>query len=146
MPNAMRFRAFAALLLGVVLAAGCGDIGFTSNPTHQVVITGGGNTLVSVTPAGEVLGTLTVGAGAQRTITVSVLDRAGNPVTLGANDQIRVTVVNTVVATFTATGTGANAVLGTLRGGQSGTTSLNVQLLRGGTSEYNSPNVPITVG
>ena len=142
----MRFRAFALLLCAAVLAAGCGDIGLTSNPTHQVLITGDGNTLASVTPAGEVLGTLTVGAGAQRTITISVLDRAGFPVTLGANDQIRVTVTNTVVATFTATGSGANAVIGTLRGGQSGGTSLTVQVLRAGTSEYDSPSVPITVG
>jgi hypothetical protein len=146
MPNPTRIRAFALLLCAAVLAAGCGDIGLTSNPTHQVVITGGGNTLVSVTPAGEVFGTLTVGAGAQRTITVSVLDRAGVPVTVGANDQIRVTVVSTPIATFTATATGANAVIGTLRGVGAGSTSLNVQLLRAGTSEYNSPNVPIIVG
>jgi len=146
MPIPTRFRAFALLLCAAVLAAGCGDIGLTGNPTHQVVITGGGTTLVSVTPAGEVLGTLAVGAGTQRTITISVLDRAGFPVTLGANDQIRVTVVSTPVATFTASATAANAVVGTLRGVSAGQTSLTVQLLRAGTSEYDSPNVPVIVG
>jgi hypothetical protein len=140
-----RFRAFAALLAAALLAAGCEDLGLSSSPTHQVVITGGGATLVSVTPAGSVQGTLTVGAGAQRAIAISVLDRAGTPVTLGAGDQIRVTVVSTPVATFTATGTSAGTVAGTLRGVSVGQTSLSVQLLRGGSAEYNSPNIPIIV-
>ncbi len=145
MLNPKRFRASAAVLLAALLAAGCEDIGLSGNPTHQVVITGGGATLVSVTPAGGVQGTLTVGVGAQRAIAISVLDRAGTPVTLGPGDQIRVTVVSTPVATFTATGTGGGTVAGTLRGVSTGSTSLSVQLLRGGTAEYNSPNIPVTV-
>jgi hypothetical protein len=146
MLNPTRFRAFAALLLAALLAAGCEDIGLTGNPSHQVVIAGGGTVVVTVSPGGAVNGTLTVASGAQRTIAISLLDRSGDPITLGANDQIRVTVVSTPIATFTASGSGGNTVTGTLRGVSAGTTSLNVQLLRGGTSEYNSPNIPVIVG
>jgi hypothetical protein len=141
-----RFRAFAALLAAVLLTAGCEDIGFSSNPSHQVVIASAGTVVVTVSPAGAVNGTLTVASGAQRTIAISLLDRAGAPITLGAGDQIRVTVVSTPIATFTASGSGGNTVTGTLRGVSAGNTSLSVQLLRGGTAEYNSPNVPIIVG
>jgi hypothetical protein len=144
MLNPTRFRAFVLLLCAVVLA-GCEDIGLISNPSHQVVISSGELVVVTVNPARAVSGTLTVASGAQRTIAISILDRTGDPITLGANDQIRVTVTNTVVATFTPTSTGASAVVGTLRGGQPGGTSLTVQLLRAGTSEYDSPNIPVTV-
>lgn len=147
MLNAKRFRAFAALLCAVVLAAGCEDLSFSGgNSTHQVAIVSGGLVVATASPAGVVTGTLAIAPGAQRTITISVLDRGGDPITLGANDQIRVIVLNTTVATFTATAAGANSVTGTLRGVTTGnTTSLTVQLLRAGTAEYNSPNIPITV-
>lgn len=146
MLNAKRFRAFAALLCAVVLAAGCEDLSFSGgNSTHQVAIVSGGLVVATASPAGVVNGTLTVASGAQRTITISVLDRGGAPIALGANDQIRVTVLITPVATFTATATGANSVTGTLRGVSTGNTSLTVQLLRAGTAEYNSPNIPINV-
>jgi len=57
----------------------------------------------------------------------------------------RVTVTNTVVATFQATAQAGGSVTGTLRGVSPRSTSLRVQLLRGGTSEYDSPSIPITV-
>lgn len=140
-----RIRAFA-VLAAAVLAAGCEDLtGRLGGSDHQVVITGSGLVLAAAPVTGVVTGSVNVSAGAQRTIVVTVLDRGSTPVTLGANDQIRVIVLNTTVATFTATAQGSGAVTGTLRGISRGTTSLRVQLLRNGTSEYDSPSIPIDV-
>jgi hypothetical protein len=141
-----RIRAFL-VLVAAMFAAGCEDLtGRLGGADYQVVVTGGGLVLAAAPVTGVVSGSISVGANAQRTITVSVLDRGNAPVVLGANDQIRVIIVSTPIATFQATGTANGAVIGTLRGVSTGSTSMRVQLLRGGTAEYESPSIPITVG
>ncbi|HEX8696037.1 MAG TPA: hypothetical protein VF746_26715 [Longimicrobium sp.] len=131
-----------------MLFAGCEDLGIsTGTGEFQVVVTGAtGGTLATVSTGGLVSGSLTVPAGGSRQITVTVLDRGGGPVTIGAGDRVRVIVTNTVVASFTVTGEAGSAVTGVLHGGSSGSTSLSVQLLRGGVAEFNSASIPITVG
>ena len=140
-----RTRAFL-VVAAAVLAAGCEDLtGRLGGSDHQVVVTGSGLVLAAAPVTGVVTGSVNVSAGAQRTIVVTVLDRGNTPVTLGANDQIRVIILDTTIASFQATGQASGAVTGTLRGLRSGGTRMQVQLLRNGTSEYDSPSIPIDV-
>lgn len=146
MLHTKRIRAFLVLAVAM-FAAGCEDLtGRVGGADYQVVVTGGGLVLATAPVTGVVSGSIPVGVNAQRTIIVTVLDRGNAPVTLGANDQIRVVMTNTVVASFQAGAQANGAVAGTLRGGQQGSTSMRVQLLRGGSSEYDSPSIPVTVG
>jgi hypothetical protein len=148
MMKALRSR---AALLTVAAAAtlftGCEDLGISTGAGEfQVVVTGAtGGTLATVSTGGLVSGSLTVPAGGSRQITVTVLDRGGSPVTLGAGDRVRVIILNTVVAGFTVTGEAGSSVSGVLAG-SSGNTSLSVQLLRGGVAVFNSALIPINVG
>lgn len=146
MLHAKRIRALFVLAAAAIFTAGCEDLtGRVGGGDHQVVVSGGGQVLAAAPVTGVVTGSVSVAAGSQRTITVAVLDRGNAPVVLGANDQIRVTILDTTIATFQATGQSAGAVIGILRGMVREDTSLRVQLLRSGSLVYESPSIPIIV-
>lgn len=147
--KALRNRfSLLAVAGAAALSAGCEDLGLsTGTGEFQVVVTGAaGSTLATVSTLGLVSGSLTVPAGGSRQITVTVLDRGGSPVALGAGDRVRIIIPSTVIADFTVTGEAGSSVSGVLVGRSSGNTSLSVQLLRGGVAEFNSASIPITVG
>jgi hypothetical protein len=149
MLKALRSRAAPlAVAAAATLFSGCEDLGIsTGTGEFQVVVTGAtGGTLATVSTGGLVSGSLTVPTGGSRQITVTVLDRGGSPVTMGAGDRVRIIITNTVVADFTVTGEAGSSISGVLVGRSTGSTGMSVQLLRGGVAEFNSEDIPITVG
>jgi hypothetical protein len=134
-----------APLLALVLAAGCADLGveLTGDDVTGLIITdGSGATLVTVSSASSVSGSLSIARNAQRPLAIVLRSANGGVVTPGVGQSIRVTITNTQVATWTDAGAGA----GTLRGGSSaGTTSMRVDVIDSGSVEYTSPSITINV-
>lgn len=131
-------------VLALVLAAGCADLGLDSGAGDVDGLTiqdAGGNTLVTVGASGTVSGTLTVPRNGTRSLRISLTGPAG-VVTPGLGESIRVTVTNSQVASWAETG----GSTGTLRGGGSaGQTSMRVDLISAGTTEYTSPAITVQV-
>ncbi|HVH11896.1 MAG TPA: hypothetical protein VM759_02535 [Longimicrobium sp.] len=126
----------------LVLAAGCSDLGVETGAgsvTGLTIQDSGGNTLVTV--GSGVTGSLTVPRNGTRSLRIT-LTGPGGVVTPGIAESIRVSVTNSVVASWTETGEGT----GTLRGGASaGQTSLRVDLISAGSADYTSPAIPVQV-
>ena len=134
-----------APLLALALAGACADLtgdgagDLVAGLTIQDASTGG--TLVEVSSANSVSGSLSVGRNAQRSMAVVLRTAGGAPVVPGISESIRITITNPNVASWVDVGGGT----GTLRGHTSGTTSMRVDLIEAGTVEYTSPSITITV-
>lgn len=138
------FKRFHLLpVAALVLAAGCSDLGVDTGAgavTGLTIEDSGGNPLVTV-GSGGVTGSLTLPRNSTRSLRI-ILSGPGGVVTPGIAESIRVTVTNSVVASWTETGEGT----GTLRGGASaGQTSLRVDLISAGSADYTSPTITVQV-
>jgi hypothetical protein len=141
--NGMTMRRRLALLVPLLFAAtACSDItgGGGEVVAGLVIEDAGGTPLVTVGATG-VTGTLTVNQGAERDLEVVLLSAAGVPVGLALSQSVRVTVVNSQVATWQ----GAGGTSGTLVGRSRGSTTLRVDILSGGSIDYGSPSIPVRV-
>lgn len=141
-----------AALLGIALLmvplAACGGSDDATAPEQPAAITGlvvndGTGATASVLD-GEVIGELVVADGETTgTLTVQFVNEFGNNHTPAADETMTFSVGNTVLAEFTSTGTGTFS--GTLRGLQAGSTTISFQLVRAGSSVFNSLPIPIRV-
>jgi hypothetical protein len=129
----------AWLLVPFAAVAACTDLTGTGGDAVAglSIQDSGGNDLVTVSSAGSVSGALTVNQGSQRDLDIVLRASNGSAVVPGALQTVRVTVVNSGVASWS----GGEA--GTLRGNQRGSTTLRVDLLSGGTATYTSPSIPV---
>ena len=143
-------RAVAAAALCIV-AAGCSDVagGGTTHQRgqYQVLISDEATGLVyaQVFADGSVQGGISLAAGAQRHLVLRLLTATNTAVGLGPGDEVRVNVTNSVVAGFHLDSQQANVLHGTLTGGQAGSTTLRLQYIQAGFTEYESPAVTVTV-
>jgi hypothetical protein len=141
----------AVAVAAVSLAAACSDAtggGTTHQPgRYAVLITDEttGQAYAQVFADGTVQGSITVAAGAQRHLVFTLLTDTNDPAPVGFGDEIRINVTNTVVGGFQVGSHNANVVHGTLTGGQQGQTTLRVQYIQAGFTEYTSPAVTINV-
>lgn len=138
-----RFRVLP--LLALVLAAGCGDLGLDTGAgqvTGLTVEDAAGNTLVTVSSAGTVSGTLTVPRNGQRAVRIT-LQGAGGAITPGLAESIRVNLTNSTLVAWDETGATTGTLVGQNRG--AGSTSMRVDLISAGTAEYTSPAIPVQV-
>ena len=140
--NRMMMRRRLALLVPVLFAAtACSDItGGGVVVAGLVIEDASGIPLVTVGASG-VTGTLSVNQGAERDLEVVLLSATGAPLGLGLSQSVRVTVVNSQVATWQ----GAGGASGTLVGRSRGNTTLRVDVLSGGSIDYGSPSIPVRV-
>jgi hypothetical protein len=141
--NAMTRRILrrAALLLPLAALAACEDLisGLSGDVAGLSIQDATGTELVRVGSAGTVNGSLSVTQGGARDLDVVLRTASGSAVTPGVGQTVRVTVVNSAVASWT----GDDA--GTLRGLQRGSTSMRVDLLGAGAAVYTSPSIAIQV-
>ncbi|HEX8391048.1 MAG TPA: hypothetical protein VF665_01725 [Longimicrobium sp.] len=130
----------AALLVPVAALAACSDLtgGDGGTAAGLSIEDASGNQVVTVSAAG-VSGSLTVNQGSQRDYDIVLRAANGGVVVPTATETVRVTVVNSGVASWT----GNEA--GTLRGNQRGSTTMRVDLISAGTAVYTSPSIPIQV-
>ena len=142
----------AVAVAAVSLAAACSDATGGGGTTHQpgryaVLITdeSTGQAYAQVFADGTVQGSITVAAGAQRHLVFQLLTDTNDPAGVGFGDEIRINVTNTVVGAFQVDSHNANVVHGTLTGGQQGQTTLRLQYIQAGFTEYTSPAVTINV-
>ncbi len=142
----------AATLLGIALLvaplSACGGSDDATAPEQEPAITGlavnDGSGVTAAVKDGEVIGELVVPEGATTgTLTVQFVDEFGNNHTPTANEIMTFSVGNTALAEFTPTAAGAFS--GTLSGLQAGSTTISFQLLRAGSSVFNSPPIPVEV-
>jgi hypothetical protein len=133
-----------------VLAAACSDV--TGGSTHQranyqVLILDETTGLVyaQVFADGSVQGGISLPAGGQRHLVVRLLTDTNTDVGIGVGDQVRVNLTNTVVASFGVDTQQGSVIHGTLTGGSQGATTLRVQYIQAGFTEYESPAVNVTV-
>jgi hypothetical protein len=144
-PMKIRTRFRLVPLLALVLAAGCEDLGLNSGADQVDGLTiqdAGGNTLVTVGASGSVSGTLTVPRNGTRALRISLTGPAG-VVTPGIGESVRVTLTNSALVQWQESGTGAGTLVGRNAGG--GNTSMRVDLISAGTTEYTSPAIPVQV-
>lgn len=134
-----------------ILAAGCSDL-TTGGTTHQrgqyqVLISDEATGLVyaQVFADGSVQGGISLAAGAQRHLVLRLLTATNTAVGLGPGDEVRVNLTNSVVAAFHLDSQQANVLHGTLTGGQAGSTTLRLQYIQAGFTEYESSAVSVTV-
>lgn len=144
--NAPRLgRAALAVLLAATVAA-CDDDA-TGAEEHReaaglVVVDEATNAdLVTVNAARQVTGTLTVPAGGERAVEVYFVDEDGDRFQLDDGDEeLRWTVANTAIADFEAHDGHLDMV-----GKVAGNTTVLFRIWHGGHSDYDSPNIPVTV-
>lgn len=132
-------------LLALALAAGCSDLGLDSGAgavTGLTIEDASGNTLVTVSSAGTVSGTLTVPRNGQRAVRIS-LQGAGGSISPGLADNIRVTLTNSTLVAWDETGTTTGTLVGQSRG--AGSTRMVIDLISAGAVEYTSPGIPVQV-
>jgi hypothetical protein len=138
----MTMRRRLALLLPLFFAASaCSDITGGGEVVAGLVIEDAGGTPLVTAGATGVTGTLTVNQGAERDLEIVLLSATGTPLGLGLSRSVRVTVVNSQVATWQ----GAGGTSGTLVGRSRGNTTLRVDVLSGGSIDYGSPSIPVRV-
>ena len=141
----------AVAVAAVSLAAACSDVtggGHSHQPgRYAVLITDEttGQAYAQVYADGTVQGGISLAAGAQRHLVFRLLTDTNDPAPVGFGDEIRINVTNTVVGGFQVDSHNANVVHGTLTGGQQGQTTLRLQYIQAGLTEYTSPAVTITV-
>ena len=134
-----------APLLALALAAGCADL--TGN-TGGHLVTGltiqdasTAATLVTVSSANSVTGTLTLARNTQRPVAIVLRGAGGNVILPGIGETVRITITNPNVASWADVGGGT----GTIRGHTAGTTTMRVDVIQQGTVEYTSPDITIQV-
>ncbi|HEX6749474.1 MAG TPA: hypothetical protein VF092_19415 [Longimicrobium sp.] len=143
-------RTLAAVALCVVAAAGCEDLG-TGEPhqrgQYQVLITdeATGLAYAQVFADGSVQGGITLAAGTQKHLVLRLLTSTNTAVGIGPGDEIRINLTNTVVASFHVDSQQGGVIHGTLTGGSAGATTLRLQYIQAGFTEYESPAVNVTV-
>jgi hypothetical protein len=146
-----RFTRTLAAAAACLAAAGCSDVagggGTHQRGQYQVLISDEATGVVyaQVFADGSVQGAIPVPAGGQRHLVLRLLTATNTAVGVGPGDEVRVNVTNTVVASFHLDGQQANVLRGTLTGGQAGSTTLRVQYIQAGFTEYESPAVGVTV-
>ncbi|HEV3049990.1 MAG TPA: hypothetical protein VGX50_06765, partial [Longimicrobium sp.] len=110
-----------APLLALVLIAGCsdltGDLGGDLVTGLTIEDRDTGATLVTVTSSNNVSGSLNLARNAQRSLAIVLRGANGNVILPGISENVRITIINPNVASWTDTGGGA----GTLRGNTTGT-------------------------
>ena len=139
-----RFKTrWIALLVPLLFAAGaCSDlVDAGGGQVAGVSIEDqSGNQLVTVGSTG-VSGTLTVNQGAERDLEIVLRDANGGAVSLGLAQSVRVTVVNSQVASWEPAG----GTSGTLVGRTRGNTTLRVDVISAGSIDFGSPSIPVRV-
>lgn len=141
----------AVAVAAVSLAAACSDIaggGTAHQPGHYAVLItdeSTGEAYARVFADGTVQGGISLAAGAQRHLVFRLLTDTNDPAGVGFGDEIRINVTNTVVGAFHVDSQNANVVHGTLTGGQQGQTTLRLQYIQAGFTEYTSPAVTVNV-
>ncbi len=119
--------------VALLVLAGCEDLaGLGNGGIGGVALLQAGSTVASADAGGSASGSIGLPAGGRRDLEVVIRDRSGAEVGLGLGQTLRVSVTNTVLATWESAG----PTSGTLRGRASGVTSLEVQVLEGGLSTY----------
>ena len=129
-------------LLAVALAAGCGDLGVDVGGTDvaQVAVVDAQGTTLATADENLVSGAVTVARNGQRALGIRLRDASGGSVGLGLGESVRVAIVNTQVAQWSG---GAD---GTLSGGPvAATTTMRIDVLRGGTLLFSSAAIPVQV-
>lgn len=134
-----------APLLALVLAAGCsdltGDLGGDLVTGLTIEDRNTGATLVTVSSANSVSGSLGVARNAQRSLAIVLRGAGGGVILPGISETVRVTITNPGVASWASSG----GATGTLTGHSTGTTSMRVDVIQAGTVEYTSPDIIINV-
>jgi hypothetical protein len=134
-----------APLLALVLMAGCsdltGDLGGDLVTGLTIEDRNTGAALVTVTSSNNVSGSLSLARNEQRSLAIVLRGANGNVILPGISENVRITITNPNVASWTDAGGAA----GTLRGNTTGTTTLRVDVIQTGTVEYTSPSITINV-
>ncbi|HEY7770865.1 hypothetical protein [Longimicrobium sp.] len=137
----MTMRRLALLVPVLFAASACSDITGGGEAVAGLVIEDAGGTPLVTVGATGVTGTLSVNQGAERDLEVVLLSAGGVPVGLGLSQSIRVTVVNSQVASWEDAG----GTSGTLVGRSRGNTTLRVDVISAGAVDYGSPSIPVRV-
>lgn len=134
-----------APLLALFLMAGCADLGVDlggDEVAGLLVTDANGIALVTVNSSNSVSGSLSIARNTQRPLAIVLRSASGGTVAPGIGQSIRVTVINPQVASWSETSLG----IGTLRGGSTtGSTRMVIDVIRGGTVEYTSPQIEVNV-
>lgn len=139
----MRRTLAVAALAALAATAGCEDlgVGVGGEVTGLTVQEAGGPALVTVT-GGSVSGGIALPRNSTRALVVTLRGEGGTVVNPTLAETVRVTVTNPGVASWQDAGSGT----GTLQAGPAaGSTTLRVDLIRGGSAVYTSPAISVTV-
>ena len=129
-------------ILVVALAAACGDLGVDvgGSDVAQAAVVDAQGTILATADENLVSGAVTVPRNGQRSLSIRLRDASGGTVALGVGESVRVAIVNTQVAQW------SGGAAGTLTGGPvAASTTMRVDVLRGGSLLFSSAAIPVQV-